>query len=357
MTQETGLLSETLPAVLAIDVGNSKTDVALVSADGAVLGASRGPTSSHQQVGPERGFATLVSLVGAVCAQAGLDPAARPTAQLAVYCAAGVDLPSDERLLAAELRRTGLAAADLVVNDCYGGLRAGTSRTWGVCVITGSGMNCLGVSPDGHVARFDALGDVSGDWGGGGGVGQAGLAAAVRAQDGRGPATILERTVPAHFGVARARSLSVAMYRGRISYERHLEIAPLVVAAAARGDEVARGIIDRLADEVVAWAGAAIRRLRMQRLDPHVVLAGGMFQAEDPLFFERIGGGIAAVAPAAQVRRLTAPPIVGAALLGFDRLHGVPTPSALEQRLRANLTHERLSRGAARAAPEGRSLA
>jgi N-acetylglucosamine kinase-like BadF-type ATPase len=226
-----------------------------------------------------------------------------------------------------------------------------------VCVISGSGMNCLGVSPDGHVARFDALGDASGDWGGGGGVGQAGLAAAVRAQDGRGPATILERTVPAHFGVARARSLSVAMYRGRISYDRHWEIAPLVFAAAARGDEVARGIIDRLADEVVAWAGAAIRRLRMQRLDPHVVLAGGMFQAEDPLFFERIGGGIAAVARAAQVRRLTAPPIVGAALLGFDRLHGAPTPSALEQRLRANLTNERLSRGAARAAPEGRSLA
>ena len=199
--------------------------------------------------------------------------------------------------------RTGLAAADLVVNDCYGGLRAGTNRTWGVCVISGSGINCLGVSPDGRVARFDALGDVSGDWGGGGGVGLAGLAAAVRSQDGRGPATILERTVPAHFGVARARSLSVAMYRGRIAYDRHVEIAPLVFAAAARGDAVARGIVDRLADE------------------------------------------IAAAAPAAQVCRLTAPPIVGAALLGFDRLHGTPTPPDLEERLRAGLTHERMSRG------------
>jgi N-acetylglucosamine kinase-like BadF-type ATPase len=337
-------LSQTLPAVLAIDVGNSKTDVALVAADGAVLGASRGPTASHQQVGPARGFATLVSLVATACAQAGLDPAARPAAQLAAYCAAGVDLPSDERLLATELRRTGLAAADLVVNDCYGGLRAGTNRTWGVCVISGSGINCLGVSPDGRVARFDALGDVSGDWGGGRGVGLAGLAAAVRSQDGRGPATILERTVPAHFGVARARSLSVAMYRQRIDFERHLEIAPLVFAAAARGDAVARGIIDRLADEVVAWAGAAIRRLKMQRLDPHVVLAGGMFRAEDPPFYERIGAGIAAVAPAAQVCRLTAPPIVGAALLGIDRLHGTPTPPDVEKRLRASLTHERMSR-------------
>ena len=341
-------MTEALPAVLAIDVGNSKTDVALVGADGAVLGASRGSTASHQQVGPERGSAILVSLVERASAQAGLDPAARPAAHLAVYCAAGVDLPSDERLLAAELRRIRLAASDLVINDCYGGLRAGTSRTWGVCVISGSGMNCLGVSPGGHVARFEALGSLSGDWGGGGAVGLAGLAAAVRAQDGRGPATILERTVPAHFGVARPRSLSVAMYRERIPYARHLEIAPLVFQAAVGGDAVARSIIDRLADEVVAWAGAAIRRLRMQRLDPHVVLAGGIFQAEDPLFYERIGGGMAAVAPAAQVRRLTAPPVVGAALLGFDRLHDSPTPPDLEDRLRADLTHERLSQGAAR---------
>jgi N-acetylglucosamine kinase-like BadF-type ATPase len=209
-------------------------------------------------------------------------------------------------------------------------------------------MNCLGVSPAGHVARFEALGSLSGDWGGGGAVGLAGLAAAVRAQDGRGPATILERTVPAHFGVARPRSLSVAMYRERIPYARHLEITPLVFRAAVGGDAVARSIIDRLADEVVAWAGAAIRRLRMQRLDPHVVLAGGIFQAEDPLFYERIGGGMAAVAPAAQVRRLTAPPVVGAALLGFDRLYDSPTPRDLEDRLRADLTHERLSQGAAR---------
>jgi N-acetylglucosamine kinase-like BadF-type ATPase len=344
MTAAAPLLAPAMPAVLAIDVGNSKTDVALIRGDGAILGASRGHTASHQQVGPERGFATLVSLVERACVEAGLDPAARPVARLAVYCAAGVDLPSDERLLTAGLRKTGLAASDLVINDCYGGLRAGTSRTWGVCVISGGGINCLGVSPKGHVARFDALGEVSGDWGGGDGVGQAGLAAAVRAQDGRGPATILETTVAAHFDVAGPRSLSVAMYRERIPYSRRLEIAPLVFDAAVGGDAVARSIVDRLADEVVAWAGAAIRRLRMQRLDPDVVLAGGMFRPEDPLFFKRIGEGIAAVAPAAQVCRLTAPPIVGAALLGFDRLQGSPTPTELEHHLRAQLTHERLSR-------------
>jgi N-acetylglucosamine kinase-like BadF-type ATPase len=133
------------------------------------------------------------------------------------------------------------------------------------------------------------------------------------------------------------------MYRGTIPYRRHLEIAPLVFEAAAESDAVARGIIDRLADEVVAWATAAIRRLRLQRLDPEVVLAGGVFRAEDSVFYQRIGAGIAAVAPAARVCRLDAPPVVGAALLGLDRLNGAPTPPGAERRLRAGLTNERLA--------------
>jgi N-acetylglucosamine kinase-like BadF-type ATPase len=330
-------------ALLAVDVGNSKTDVALITAGGDVLGAVRGATASHQQVGVEAGFAVLVSLAEKAAAQAGLDPRTRPIADLAAYSAAGVDLPSDERLLTAALRATRLAADHLVVNDCFGGLRAGSSRAWGVCVVSGGGMNCMGVAPDGRVARFDALGDISGDWGGGGAIGLAGLGAAVRAEDGRGPATMLERTVPAHFGLARPRAVSTAMYRGRIPYRRHGEIAPLVFAAAASGDAVARSIVDRMADEVVAWATAAIRRLRMQRLDPHVVLAGGVFRAEDPAFYDRIRAGIGAVAPAANVRRLAAPPIVGAALLGLDRLCGGVTAAKLEARLRAGLTDERLA--------------
>jgi N-acetylglucosamine kinase-like BadF-type ATPase len=170
----------------------------------------------------------------------------------------------------------------------------------------------------------------------------------VRAEDGRGPATILARTIPALFGVARPRSLTAAMYRGRIARDRHLEIAPLVFEAAAAGDVVARAIVDRLADEIIAWAAAAIRRLRLQRRDPDVVLAGGVFRTGDRAFFERIESGIAAIAPAARLSRLVAPPVVGVALLGLDRLAGGVTPPDVERRLRAELTVERLVRGAVR---------
>ncbi len=333
------------PAVIAIDVGNSKTDIALVSRAGNVVSALRGPTSSHQQVGPEVGFTRLVSLVDEAARRAGIPAAVGPMADILVYCAAGADLPSDVRLLQRGLRLTGLASASIVVNDCYGGLRAGTSRGWGVCVVCGSGMNCLGLAPNHRVARFDALGEISGDWGGGGAIGQAGLAAAVRAQDGRGPKTVLEASVPRHFGLVHPRALTGAFYRATIPFARHHEIAPLVFAAAREGDAVARGIVDRVADEVVAWATAAIRRLQLQRRDPDVILAGGVFMADDSKFYDRIRAGITAVAPAARVQRLGVPPIVWATLLGLDRIHGMPAPPAVESRIRSALTTGRLSAG------------
>ena len=40
-------------AVLAIDGGGSKTDVALVAADGSLLASARGGASNHQVVGPD----------------------------------------------------------------------------------------------------------------------------------------------------------------------------------------------------------------------------------------------------------------------------------------------------------------
>jgi hypothetical protein len=69
------------------------------------------------------------------------------------------------------------------------------------------------------------------------------------------------------------------------------------------------------------------------------VLGGGVFRADDPAFFDRIREGIHRVAPAARVTVLSAPPVVGAALMGLDYTHGV---RAAQARVRAALTHERL---------------
>src|SRR5207253_1443231 len=85
---------------------------------------------------------------------------------------------------------------------------------------------------------------------------------------------------------------------------RVVELAPLVFDAARRRDRVAREILDRVADETVAFSVAAIRRLQLARRDVEVVLGGGVFRANDGTFEDRIRDGIHKVAP----RAITMPP-------------------------------------------------
>jgi N-acetylglucosamine kinase-like BadF-type ATPase len=311
--------------VLAVDGGNSKTDVALVGDDGRLLAAVRGATCSHQAIGLGPGMERLAGLVAGVVAEARLTE--RP--DLAVYTLAGVDTRPDVRLLTSALEGRAFAADLLVRNDAFGALRAGTDRPWGVVVICGQGVNAAGVAPDGRSVRLDALGDISGDWGGGTDVGWAGLAAAVRARDGRGPRTCLERDVPAHWGLRSPAAVTAAMYTGRIAERRIGELAPVVFAAATAGDAEARRIVDRLADEIVIMAGAMLRRLHLTRHDPDVVLAGGVFRTRDVLFRERIAAGVAAIAPKSTVVGLSAPPVAGAALLGLDHLARAAVPPGI----------------------------
>jgi N-acetylglucosamine kinase-like BadF-type ATPase len=327
-------------AVLAVDGGGSKVDAALSRRDGTVLGAARLHVMDSDDYGGERHMGHVVDAVHAACADAGVDPGSGPVAEVGVFCLAGADLRADDRRIARWLRRRGLATEELIRNDTFAVLRAGTERPWGVGVVCGHGINCCGVSPDGRVARFPSFGTISGDWGGGTDLGQAAMWHAVRAEDGRGGPTALATVVPQHFGFTHPRQLIEAMHFGRVDERRLSELAPTVFRAAQQGDAVARSLVDRQADEVVALAGAAIRKLRMTRLDVDVVLGGGIFHNDNDGFIERIRSGLEAIAPAVRVCILTAPPVIGAALIGLDHLGAT---SAAQRRLRGGLTHERLS--------------
>jgi N-acetylglucosamine kinase-like BadF-type ATPase len=303
--------------VLAVDGGNSKTDLALLREDGAVLALVRGGVSSPHHIGLDGTIAVLEELHADARARAGLDGDAR--AAVGHLLLAGLDLPVEEERLHAAV--DGRWADRLSVgNDTFAVLRAGTERGWGVAVVCGAGINCVGVGPDGRHVRFPALGAISGDWGGGYDVGLAALSAAVRSEDGRGPRTTLERAVPEHFGLARPGELVEAIHLGRVAQRRIIELPPLVFDAAA-ADPVAAAIVERLAAEVLALVHASIERLELGGAAVEVLLGGGMFRAGDGRLLGAIDAGLG---PEVEVRVATSEPIVGAALLGLDELGAGP---------------------------------
>ncbi|MEU3031898.1 N-acetylglucosamine kinase [Streptomyces incarnatus] len=310
-----GLTSTDRASVLAIDAGNSKTDVAVVGADGEVLATARGGGFRPPAVGVAAALDALAEPVRRALAQAGLDRVTRVSA-----CLANADLPVEEERLAAALHARGWGGAVEVRNDTFAILRAGVAEPRGVAVVCGAGINCVGMRPDGRTARFPAIGRISGDWGGGWGLAEEALWCAARAEDGRGEATALARTLPAHFGLPSMYALIEALHLERLAPERRGELAPVLFATAAGGDPVARALVDRLADEVAVLAVVALTRLELLDEQVPVLLGGSVLTAGHDRLDDGIRARLAARAPKAAVHIVNARPVLGAVLLGLDRL-------------------------------------
>jgi len=316
-------------AVLAVDGGNSKTDLALVGADGSLVSLVRGPLSSPQHLGVDGCLEVLERLLGNHNGR---------VADVAMLLLAGVDFPSEEEAVREAVEARGWAKRVHVDNDTFAVLRAGTERGWGVAITCGAGINCVGVSPDGRHARFPALGEITGDWGGGYDLGLTAVFAAARSEDGRGPRTSLEHAVPAHFGLEAPSQLAEAIHFGQIAQRRVIELAPVVLAEAA-DDAVAAEIVQRLAAEVVALARVALKRLGMLNDPVEVLLGGGVLQDVDGDLLGAIDRGLREVAPNVTVRPTASAAIVGAALLGLDELDAGPDA---QRRLRAEFEEVRV---------------
>lgn len=319
---------------LAVDAGNSKTDVAVVTADGTVLGAARGGGFQPPVVGVDTAMRGLALTVRRAAEDAGLP--SQGFSRIAA-CLANADLPREESGLEAAVRAYGWARSVHVVNDTFAILRAGLpddgSVRHGAAVVCGAGINCVARAEDGRTHRFPAVGHLSGDWGGGAGLAAESLWHAARAEDGRGEPTALARVLPAHFGLASMYALIEALHMEDIPAARKHEITPLLFRVASAGDAVARALVHRQADEIVSLASVALSRLGLLGKPSPVLLGGSVVAARHPVLHDRLTERLAVRAPQATVGIVTAPPVLGAALLALDH---AGAPPAAHARVRAH---------------------
>ena len=155
------------------------------------------------------------------------------------------------------------------------------SSGWGVAVVCGTGINCVGVAPDGRHARFPALGRDHRRLGRRLRRRPARRCLGRRAQRGRPRAEDVARAgaCPAHFGLATPDRAGGGdpprpdpAAAARSSCRRSSSPRP-------RDDEVAAGIVERLAGEVVAMARVALERLELTDEPVEVLLGGGLLQS------------------------------------------------------------------------------
>jgi glucosamine kinase len=236
-------------SVLVIDLGKTGCRAALWV----------GEQQTHA-AGP--GSPGLASRDGAALAEAAILAVARPLlrdgGRIDLVCAGvagAMAAPDAARALARRLCDALPSAEAAVTSDAVTSHAGALGGEPGTVLAAGTGAVAIAVAADGALRRTDGWGPWLGDEGGGAWIGLRGLRAALRAADGRGPATLLQAAAEAGFGPLAGLA---AVMEGHDSPARlAASFAPAVARAAEAGDGVAITLMRRAAQALAATARAA----------------------------------------------------------------------------------------------------
>jgi N-acetylglucosamine kinase-like BadF-type ATPase len=138
-------------------------------------------------------------------------------------------------------------------------------------VAAGTGAVAFALGATG-TALVDGWGNLLGDAGSGYWIGRAGLDAALRAHDGRGPATALTPLVEHDFPDIESAYLLVQNDPG---YVNRIAAYARMIAGLADTDAVCAAIVDQAAEELATSAIAALRRVGQDEADHTLVSVQG----------------------------------------------------------------------------------
>jgi N-acetylglucosamine kinase-like BadF-type ATPase len=301
--------------VIGIDAGGTKTTCLLADEQGRVVAEARGGGANLQAAGELE----VEKVLHLVMEEALGD---RPVVPSAICLGiAGVDRDEDAAEVVGIMRRIGYKARVRVVNDALIALVAGAGDRPGIVIIAGTGSIAYGRNAANEAARAGGWGYVLGDEGSGYWIGRLALRAVVREADGRGRATTLTPRILRHFDVSRPQDLIREVYYHSLRPPAIAAVAALVQCAVEEGDDVARAILERGADELAMSAASVARRLGMTAEAFPFFLSGGIFRAV-PWLADALRARLPAVAPQAAVQPLPRDPAHGAVALAIADTNG-----------------------------------
>jgi len=260
--------------VAGVDGGGTKTTLALADSGGRELVRKLGPAGLVDPRDPDATARMLAGLVRDALAEAGV--AAKPAALFAGL--AGVGNEHERQRVETALATAGVAGQVRVGTDGFIALDGALGGQAGILVVAGTGSVAYGRGEDGRVERCGGWGMIVGDEGSAWSVGRLGLAAALRAADGRGPPTRLLDRFLALLGVEDERG--IPPWAGRTEKSGVAALAVHVVQAAEEGDAVALQLLEREARELACHAVALARRLEPWSGAVPVAFHGGMLESD-----------------------------------------------------------------------------
>ncbi|HET6549304.1 MAG TPA: BadF/BadG/BcrA/BcrD ATPase family protein [Solirubrobacter sp.] len=217
----------------------------------------------------------------------------------------------------------------LVTSDAVTAYLGALGDEPGAVIVAGTGAIALAAAPDGRHARADGWGTLLGDDGGGYWIARRGLAAALRAHDGRDGSEPLRRAAEVRYGPLA--HIARAVYDAPDPTATIAAFAPDMAAAARGGDREAAAIWEQAGRELARTVAAALARAQVGGTAPDggaardhpggvaVSWAGGLFAAGE-LILAPFSAELARLVPHARPK-----PPRGVGLAGAARLAERPT--------------------------------
>ena len=266
---------------LGVDGGQSSTTALIGDETGSVLGVGVGGPCNHVGAaeGPTKLARTVHECVGRAAAAAGLDPA---TVAFEAACFGMSGGPDDKQGILRQILRTRelIATTDAVI-----ALAGATAGEPGIITIAGTGSIAFGRNAGGRSMRAGGWGYIFGDEGGGFDIARQAVRAALRMDEGWGPATSLRDALIRATGGHDANAVVHLFYTKEWPRSRVATLARLVDAAALEGDSVAVDIVNNAAQQLATLTGSVRQALWRPGDQLTAVYIGGVFKSR--LLLER----------------------------------------------------------------------
>lgn len=295
--------------VVGVDGGGSKVRVAVISADLTIHGQSEGGSANPNAAGSDAAMQTIQTCIRSAVNAAGIDPAQIQAAGIGV---AGADMIHARewvrQVIAGILPHARLAAS----SDYEIALVGAHGERRGVLLLAGTGSVAYGVNSAGDSMLVGGWGYLAGDEGGGYWLGMQALRSAIRHFDGRGPATTLTEALFERSSL-RTRASIIAWLYGEHRISEVAAMAPIVLEHSAKGDPIARQIVETAARELALMARTIYHKLGMERLP--LMFSGSLLTTHNTL-----SGLLCELLKLDALPIPRYPPVMGAALLALDLL-------------------------------------
>jgi N-acetylglucosamine kinase-like BadF-type ATPase len=298
---------------IGIDGGGTKTKAVLIDEKMEILSEAVGSPSNFLVFDINDVANSIINLMLDVCKNGNVS---LNDVTSTLIGTAGAGRIEDAERLEKIVRENGKAKS-LVINnfkvesDARIAIEGAFSGKPGSILIAGTGSIMYGKDSDGKIHRVGGFGRILGDEGSGFHIGRAGLTAIAKSFDKRIEKTLLTELVKNKFGISDTTQLINKVYKENLDIP---QIAPLVIEAAEKNDEICKTILDSEIVELLEHIHAMKKLITVKEL--FISLIGGTITTNN--YYANLFKEKAEKIPEITIIDAELPPQMGAALMATN---------------------------------------